>query len=232
MDDQQRLLMPKITSGSSTNSQPVEYQVVGVFHDILDDEHLTGTTQPEMYVSLWQIGWRYVAFGVRTSVDPMAVTGGLRSAVASVAPGMSINQVEMMQQVVDGQRNGDRFGMTLFGGFAAVLVVVSIYGLLAWMVAQRSGEIAIRMALGARAVHVLRLVSTEACGMVVAGLVLGIAGAFAAGPWMRGLLYGTKPTDPGIMAMIAGLVLLVTALATLIPAVRATRVEPAAALRE
>ena len=231
----QRLLLPRITSGSTNNSeQPVEYQVVGVFHDVLDDEHLTGTTQPEMFISLWQVGWRYVAFGVRTNVDPAAVTGGLRSAVASVAPGMTINQVEMMQQVVDDQRTSDRFGMTLFGGFAGVallLAAVGIYGVMSFAVAQRTHEIGVRMALGARRSEVVMLMIRGGMRLALIGIAIGLAGAFALGLLMHTTLYGVAATDFGSLAAVAALLFIAAMVACWLPARRSAAIDPMQALR-
>src|SRR5258708_5352334 len=82
-----------------------DYQIVGVFHDVLDSEHLTGTVQPQMYVSLWQIGLPFVGFAVHTAVDPIGVTPGIRAAIASASSGISINQLETMQQVVAVQQS-------------------------------------------------------------------------------------------------------------------------------
>jgi putative ABC transport system permease protein len=230
----QRLMMPRIKPGNSTDPQPVPYQVVGVFHDILDDDHLTGKTQPEMYISFWQAAWPYVGFAVRTSVDPEAVTGGLRNAVASSAPGVSIAELEMMQQLVDSKRTGDRFGMVLFSGFAAVallLAAVGIYGVMAFAVAQRSHEIGVRMALGARRSEVVVLMVRGGMRLALIGIAIGLAGAYGLGRLMRTTLYGVESADLGSLGAVAALLLLVAVVACWLPARRSAAIDPMKALR-
>jgi putative ABC transport system permease protein len=230
----QRLLMPRITAGNINRSQQVPYQVVGVFHDILDDEHLTGKAQPEMYISLWQAAWPYVGFAVRTSVDPVAVNGGLRSAITTSAPGTSIAELEMMQQLVDSKRTGDRFGMVLFSGFAAVallLAAVGIYGVMAFAVAQRSHEIGVRMALGAARSEVVLLVVRGGMRLALIGIAIGLAGAYGLGRLMRTTLYGVESADLGSLAAVAALLLLVAAVACWLPARRSAAIDPMKALR-
>ena len=230
----QRLLMPRIEPGNINNAQPVEYQIIGIFHDVLDNEHLTGAVQPEVYISLWQAGWPYVAFAVRTAVDPVAVTGGLRGAVASAAPGMTINELETMQEVVDGQRTGDRFGMVLFGGFAAVALLlagVGIYGVMAFSVAQRTHEIGVRMALGARRREVVMLIIRGGMRLALIGIVIGLAGAFGLGRLMHSTLYGVQAADMGSLAAVAVLLFLISMLACWLPARRSAAIDPIRALR-
>ena len=230
----QRLLMPSIEPGNLQNAQAVQYQIVGVFHDVLDNEHLTGAVQPEMYISLWQAAWPYVAFAVRTSVDPVAVTGGLRSAIASAAPGVTINQLEIMQKVVDDQRTGDRFGMVLFGGFAAVallLAAVGIYGVMAFAVAQRTHEIGVRMALGARRREVVLLMVRGEMRLALLGIAIGLSGAYGLCRLMRSTLYGVESADVGSLAAVAALLFVVAMLACWMPARRSAAIDPMQALR-
>ncbi|MGA3048774.1 MAG: ABC transporter permease [Terracidiphilus sp.] len=230
----QRLVMPRITVDNTHPPQAVEYQVVGVFHDILDDRHLTGETQPEMYISLWQAGWPYVGFAVRTVVDPVAVTGGLRQAVASSAPGTTINDLETMQQLVDDQRTGDRFGMVLFGGFAAVallLASVGIYGVMSFAVAQRTHEIGVRMALGARRSEVVVLMVRGGMRLALIGIAIGLVGAYGLGRLMRSTLYGVASADLGSLAAVAALLLAVALFACWLPARRTASIDPVQALR-
>ncbi|MGA9669015.1 MAG: FtsX-like permease family protein, partial [Terracidiphilus sp.] len=230
----QRLRMPRITMDNTNPPQTVEYQVVGVFHDILDDRRLTGETQPEMYVSLWQAGWPYVGFAVRTITDPAAVTGGVRQAVASAAPGMTISDLEMMQQLVDDQRTGDRFGMVLFGGFASVallLAAVGIYGVMSFAVAQRTHEIGVRMALGARRSKVVLLMVRGGMRLALIGIVIGLVGAYGLGRLMRSTLYGVASADVGSLAAVAALLLVVALLACWLPARRTASINPVQALR-
>ena len=221
-------------SGSIDTVAKPTYVIIGVVSDA-KYRSLREPMQPIVYQPEGD-DWRSsFILHVRTRGNPEAVIGPVRAVLRKIDPRLPFSEVRTLAEEVDASLWSERVVAslaTLFGGFAAVLVVVSIYGLLAWLVAQRSAEIAIRMALGARAENIVRLVSGEALGMVAMGLALGIAGAFAAAPWMRTLLYGTKPSDPGTLAAVACLVLLVTVAATLIPAIRAVRVDPAAALRQ
>jgi putative ABC transport system permease protein len=230
----QHLVMPRVTADNMNNPPQADFQVVGVFHDILDDRHLTGTTQPEVYISLWQAPWPRVAFAVRTSVDPGAVTGGLRGAVSSVAPGTAIAELETMQQTVDEQRTGDKFGMVLFGGFAGVallLAAVGIYGVMSFAVAQRSHEIGVRMALGARRSEVVVLMVRGGMRLALIGIAIGLAGAYGLGRLMRTTLYGVEAADLGSLAAVAGLLLATAMLASWLPARRCAAIDPMRALR-
>jgi putative ABC transport system permease protein len=230
----QRLLLPQISSGNIDAAHTAEFQIVGVFHDVLDNEHLTGDVQPEMYISLWQAGWPYVSFAVRTGVDPVAVTGGVRGAIAVAAPGMVINHLEMMQEVVDEQRTGDRFGMVLFGGFAAVallLAAVGIYGVMAFAVAQRTHEIGLRMALGARRREVVALMVRGGMRLALLGIGVGLAGAYGLGRLMHTTLYGVQSADVGSLAAVATVLFLVAVLACWLPARRSAAIDPMQALR-
>ena len=121
---------------------------------------------------------------------------------------------------------------SIFGTIAALLTAVGLYGLLAYVVAQRRREIGIRMALGAQTVDVGVLVGRQALAMVVGGMALGLGAAAAAAQWMRSLLYGVAPSDPRSFATAAVFVTLVAAIAIAIPIARATHIEPAAALRQ
>jgi putative ABC transport system permease protein len=229
----QRLVMPAIRTDNS-NGQTTEYHVVGVLHDVLNDGHLTGAVQPEMYLSQWQAGWPYISFAVRTAGDPVAVTGGLRRAVASAAPNLSINRIEMMQEYVDAQRTGDRFEMVLFAGFAAVallLAAVGIYGVMSFAVAQRTHEIGIRMALGARRREVVMLMVRGGMRLALIGIAIGLVGAYGLGRLMHATLYGVEAVDAGSLAVVAALLLATAMLACWLPARRSAAIDPMRALR-
>lgn len=215
--------------------EPVAYQIVGVFHDVLDDEHLTGAVQPQMYLSQWQAGWPFTSVALRTYTDdPLSMTNALQKAITSVAPGMGIDHVQSMAQVVGSQTSSDRFEMLLFGAFAAVALLlagVGIYGVMSFAVAQRTHEIGVRMALGARRGDVIRLIVSNGMRMAVAGLVVGIAGAVELGRLMHSTLYGVKTVDALSLAAVAGLLFGVALLACWMPARRSAQVDPMRALR-
>ncbi len=211
------------------------FQIVGVFHDVLDNEHLTGEVQPEMYVSEWQAGWPFLVIAVRTVTDdPAILTNPLQRAIASVDAGTALDHVETMNQVLGMQTSDDRFEMLLFGGFALVallLASVGIYGVMSFAVAQRTHEIGVRMALGARRSEVVRLILRGGMRMALPGIGLGLAGAFGLGWVMRSTLYGVRMVDAGSLAAVAALLFMVAVLACWIPARRSAATDPMRALR-
>jgi putative ABC transport system permease protein len=222
-------------SGKPTMPPPVAYQIVGVFHDVLDNEHLTGAVQPEMYASQWQIGWPFASIAVRTlGMDPAMLTQPLQRAISSVQAGTAIDHVEVMDQVLGSQTSSDRFEMVLFGGFAFVallLAAVGIYGVMSFAVAQRTHEIGVRMALGAQRREVISLVVRSGMRMALIGIVIGLAGALGLGLLMRKTLYGVTSADPGSLIAVALLLFAVALFACWIPARRSAAVDPMQALR-
>jgi putative ABC transport system permease protein len=233
----QRLMvqLPGIIRDGGKPPAPAACQIVGVFHDVREDEHLTGEVQPEMYVSQWQLGFPYLAIAVRTVVDdPAILTNALQRAVASVNAGTAIDHVESMNEIVGMQTSDDRFEMLLFAGFAAVallLASVGIYGVMSFAVAQRTHEIGVRMALGARRSEVVRLILRGGMAMALPGIGLGLAGAFGLGWLMRSTLYGVQMVDAGSLIAVAALLFAVAVLACWIPARRSAAIDPMRALR-
>ena len=185
-----QLLVPVLGAGSKVPAMR-EYQIVGVFHDVLDNEHLTGAVQPEMYVSQWQAAWPHSHIAVRTlAIDPATIVGPLQHAVSSAVPGTAIDHVQTMMELLDEQTGSDLFQMILFGAFAAVALLLSavgIYGVMSFAVAQRRNEIGVRMALGARQSEVIRLIVGSGFRMALAGLAIGLAGALALGHLRSGI---------------------------------------------
>jgi len=172
---------------------------------------------------------------VSTRSTPEQVIQPVRKALASLDSGLPFTEIHTLAEEVDASAAPERLTAalaTLFGFFATLLAAVGIYGLLAFAVEQRRREIGIRMALGARASDIGRMLGLQAGAMVAGGVILGLAGALLAGRWVRALLYGVAPADSLSLASAALLVALVSAAATAIPAMRATRVQPASALRQ
>jgi ABC-type antimicrobial peptide transport system permease subunit len=122
--------------------------------------------------------------------------------------------------------------LTIFAGLALALAAIGTYGILSYLVSQRTQEIGIRMALGADRGKILRLVMLRGLLLSAAGLAVGMAGAMAATRVMGSLLFNVTPTDPITLAVVAGLIVLVAAVACLVPALRATRVDPLVVMRE
>jgi putative ABC transport system permease protein len=214
---------------------PVEFQIVGVFHDVLDNEHLTGEVQPEMYVSQWQAGWPFLWIAVRTlGIEPETITTSLQRTVSSMMPGAAIDHVRTMVQIMEQEQSSDRFEMILFGAFAAVallLAVIGIYGVMSFAVTQRMHEIGVRMALGARQDQVIRLIVGSGMRLSLLGLGIGLAGAVVLGRLMHATLYGVRITDLFSLTAVTVLLFIAALLACWFPARRSATIDPIQALR-
>jgi putative ABC transport system permease protein len=228
----QRLLIDRPIPGGARNGAPMEWQIIGVFHDVRLGSR--GEDIPEVDVSFWQNPWPLAVMGVRTAGDPEAMTRNIADAVQSMDPDLPLAGVRTMDQVVIESRVSDRFATVLYGGFALLallLAAVGIYGVMAFVVEQRTHEIGLRMALGAGRQRVFRLILKEGAVLALAGTALGLGGACLVGSAMRGMLYGVGTIDLGAFAGVS-IVLLATAIfACYIPARRAANVEPMVALR-
>jgi putative ABC transport system permease protein len=178
--------------------------------------------------------YTYMTMVVRTTGDAAALAPSLRTAVWNADAGVTIAEVQTMDEVVSRSTASPRFYLLLLGSFAAValaLAAVGIYGVMSYSVARRRSEIGIRMALGARPADVLRLVMSEAIGVAAAGAAAGLFAALALSRLMSGLLYGVAATDPATFAGVCVVLTFVALTATYIPARRAVRVDPLTALR-
>jgi putative ABC transport system permease protein len=213
---------------------PVEWQIVGVFHDVQYQSHPT-TGSAEVDVPFDQSPWPYTTIGVRTNGNPSAVTSSIAAAVRSVNPDYPITRVRTMDQVVSESLVTDRFTVLVFGSFAGLallLAAIGIYGVMTFSVAQRNHEMGIRMALGAGSAHVLRLVVGEGMWAALIGMAVGLPGVYLVGKTLKSLLYNVGAMDVRALIGVA-LVLLASALvACYVPARRATRIDPLAALRQ
>jgi len=231
---QQRLMVEELIPGVTKLGAPVEWQIVGVFHTVLYGGR-PSSDFPVIYVPFWQSLWPQAVIAVRTHGDPASMTKSIAAAIHSIDPELPMANPETMEQVLDESRAGDRFGTVLYGSFAGVallLAVLGIYGVMTFLVEQRTHEIGLRMALGAGRGHVLRLVVGEGMALAVAGLVLGLVGAWLVGRTMQSMLYGVTAIDYGAFSAV-GAVLLGSALAACwVPARRAAWVDPMAALRQ
>ena len=190
----------------------------------------------EFYLPYTQYPWDLAPrdFMVRTAMNPTTVAAAIQREVASLDKDQPVSDVRTLEQVVGEAVGPQRFAMMLLAAFAALalaLAAVGIYGVIAYFVSQRTHEIGIRMALGARQTHVLGMVVRQALGLALAGAGLGLAGAFGLTRLLSGLLYSVRPTDPLTLALVTLVLLAVSALAGYIPARRATKIDPIVALR-
>jgi putative ABC transport system permease protein len=218
-------------------------EIVGVVGDMfsgpLQPEH-----QPAIYVphvqqtSRFAGPWVYQRIGmyfvVRTAAEPMQLVPSLKRAVAEVDPATPVANPATIEESIDSQIRHLRLYMLLlgiFGGVAAILAATGIYGVMAYSVAERTREIGIRMALGARAHDVLVMILQQATWIVGVGLVFGLAGAFAVTRLIRSTLFDVTPTDPPTFVVVSLALLVIAALASLIPTRRATAVDPTIALK-
>jgi putative ABC transport system permease protein len=209
--------------------------VVGVVADIRQSS-LERDVQPMIYVPFQQDRspfLRFVAFVARTST-PGPVVEGIRAEIRRAAPDVPIQSTVTMDEAVAASVAAPRFRtwlLALFAMAAMLIATCGLYGLMAYAVAQRRREMGVRMALGATRRDVLRLVLTRALRVVVAGLVVGLAGAAGVTRVLQTFLFGVTPTDPIVFTCVTLLLLAVGLLAAWLPARRATRIDPWAALR-
>jgi putative ABC transport system permease protein len=229
----ERVLVPQLTPGVNQPGPPVEWQIVGVFHSVRSRGFRQDS--PEIDVPFWQSPWPRAAIGVRTAGDPASMTRSIAAAVHAVDPQIALANPRTMEQVRDDVLANDRFTLVLFSTFAAIallLATLGIYGVMAFSVAQRSHEIALRMAVGATRSRVLALVLREGGALACTGFAFGLIGAYLVGRVMQSALFGVGAMDSSAF-LIVGLVLLLAALlACYLPARRAASVEPMQALRQ
>jgi len=214
--------------------KPIQTVVIGIVGDVKKFS-LDETTQPAVYLPITHPVPAYAWAIARTTGPPRALVSTLLRRVIGVDPDL-VPRTGLSDELtrVDGGLAGPEFLMFVLGLFstvALVLAALGLYGVIAYSVTQRTAELGIRLALGARAADIVRLVAQSATALVVMGLVLGGAGALAAGGALRSLLYGVKPHDPVTFMIVAGVLAAVGALASYVPARRAARVEPVIALR-
>ncbi len=207
-------------------------EIVGVVGDVR--QWLPMSALPEMYVSQLQVGWDSLALVVRSQLAPSSLVAAVSAQVHALDKDLPVYRVAGMEEVVAhsvGDRKFSAYLLAIFALLAVVLAAVGIYGVMSHTVALRTREIGIRMALGAEPQDVLARVLGQGMLLVVGGLCIGLAAAFALTHFMASMLFGVTPTDPATFAGVAILLALVALLACYIPARRATRVDPMVALR-
>jgi predicted permease len=229
----QRVVVEQLIPGVTKLGPPIEWQIVGVYRNV-HNGGLSSDDFPEIDVPFWQSPWPSAQMAVRTTGDPALTTKSIAAAVHSVDPELALANVKTMDQIESDSMVGDRFGTLLFGTFAAVallLAAVGIYGVIAFVVAQRTHEIGLRIALGATQKQIVRLVLKEGIVLDAIGLAVGLLGACLAGRAMRGMWYGVGAIDFGAFTAVAVILFTAALLACYIPARRAAKVDPMVALR-
>lgn len=217
-----------------------DVKVVGVVPDV---KHfgLAQSTEPEVFVPLpqttpmhWQWLQRSMIVLARTSGEAEAAAGVIRHAVWTIDDELPLYNVRSMEQLRAESSGDERIGLALVSTFAAIalaLAAIGVYGVMAFLVGERSREIGIRLALGGNPRDVLRMILRDGAWLTATGVFIGLIAAFVLTRMMRALLFETPPTDPVTFATVAAVIALVAMLACFVPARRATRVDPLSAVR-
>ena len=219
-------------SGRLSDVRNVAVEIVGVAKDVRNQD----LWRPEaaIYVPFAQEPSPAAFLVARTAVPPMSVVQAIRDTVRSLDKEQPVNDVRTLDEIVSRTYGAIRFPMTLlwtFSALALVLAAVGIFGVMSYTVGRRTQEIAIRIALGASRAEVLRLVLREGLGVTAIGVAAGLAGALALSRVIAGYVYGVTSTDPVTFLGASLLLTLVALLASYLPALRASKVDPIQALR-
>jgi len=234
-----KLMADKFWSGQDPIGRPISISgappstIVGVAGDVRSLE-VTQGPQPEMYQPFAQVRARGMRYILKSNVDSAQVLSAVRQVVKNFDSRLPLIAPGTMEALVDGHLARPRFYLlllSLFSGLAVVLAAVGIYGVVAYVVSQRTREIGVRMALGARQREVVGLMLWQGLRPAAAGVVVGIVAALGLGRIASGLLYTVRPTDPVTFAGVTVVVMVVVVIASAIPAMRASAVPPSQALR-
>jgi len=214
-------------------NQPDWIEIVGVVGDI---RHFSVASEPaeDFYTPLGQSATRGAYLVLRTAGDPALIAGAVRGAVAAVDRNEPLSDVLTMNQRVSTSMSSQRFRTVLlstFAGLALVLGAAGIFGVISYWATQRTREIGVRMALGAKPGDVLQLVLGQGMRLTAIGVAIGLAAAFGLSRFLSSLLFGVAPSDPFTFVGVTVVLVIVSALACWIPARRAARLDPMAALR-
>ncbi len=209
-------------------------EIVGIVGDVKQTS-LNAETMPGVYMPFQQFPYPGMTLVIRTQSDMASITSAVRRELQAMDGNVPISEVRSMEQVISASVSQRRFSMMMLGLFALVALLLSavgIYGVIAYSVSERSHEIGIRIALGARSRDILRMVLGQGMILTLIGVALGLAGALALTRLMSSLIYGVSATDPLTFAGVSLALGVVALLACYIPARRATRVDPMEALRD
>jgi predicted permease len=219
---------------------PAQRHVVGVVNET-KQRSLAESPPPTVFIPLKQVTGgmtsntlRTSSFVLRTTGDPLQLSAPIRNEMSQLDPTVPIRNVRTMEQLVDRSVAPQRFNFSLLALFAAIgllLAAVGIYGVMAYSVSQRTHEIGLRMALGARTFDVLRMILRQGMALAIVGVVLGLVASFALTRLMKNLLFSVSANDPATLVGVTLLLTFVAFLACYVPARRATKVDPLIALR-
>jgi ABC-type antimicrobial peptide transport system permease subunit len=207
--------------------------VIGVTEDIRQSS-LSEKEGGQYYQALDQLTGQDPSLYIRVRGDAAAQREAVRRALQPLMPGAGYLVLTPMREIIDPNLKSWRLGATMFlvfGGLALVLAAIGLYSVIAYDVAQRTHELGVRIALGARLADVLRLVMGDGVRFAVIGVGAGGVIALLAGRWIKPLLFDVSPNDPVIFGAVTGVLLAVAALASMVPALRAAKVNPSVALR-
>ena len=209
-------------------------EVIGVVADVKLAALNLPSTRSTLYWYMPQFPSLFMSFAVRTAGDPMALAEPVRKQISAVNPALPVAKIRSMDDIVSTSLREPRFTASLLGSFsglALLLAGIGIYGVISYFVAQRTQELGVRMAIGAQPKQILWLVIGQGLRLAIVGLVIGIGLALATTRLMGTLLFNVKPEDPVALIIGAALLLATAVLANLLPALRASRIDPIAALR-
>jgi putative ABC transport system permease protein len=230
----QRVNVEQLIPGMTKLGPYISWQIVGVYHNVRNGGP-RGDDFPEIDVPFWQSPWPQATIALRAAGEPASLAKSIGDSVQSFDPNLPLADVKTMDQIMDESMAGDRFTAFLFGGFAAIALLLAslgIYGVMSFAVAQRTHEIGLRMALGAATGRVLALVLREGMILALIGLALGLVGSYFVGRAMHSLFFNVGTIDAAAFSAVAALLMLSALLACYVPAHRAARVDPMQALRE
>jgi putative ABC transport system permease protein len=208
-------------------------EIIGVAGDVKYFSH-DSPAEPEMYAAHTQLRVNGMTLVIRATGDLQELAATFANAIHGVDPALPLRPVKPMSDLLGASLAVRRFARLLLGGFAAlglVLSCVGLYGLVAYSVSQRTNELGIRIALGARPTDIIRLLGVEGVAIAVAGTLIGLGGALMLGRVLSRLLFGVHPSDLSVLLVAAAVLACVALAASLIPALRATRLSPSSALR-
>lgn len=234
----------RITIGKGVGPEFAEpaRQIIGIVGDVRNNG-LDSDPDPVMYIPVAQVPDGVTALNaritpitwvIRTKVAPFSLSADIQRELREASGGLPVAHIRSMDQVQGESTARSDFNMTLltiFAGVALLLAAIGIYGLMAYSVQQRTQEIGIRIALGATPRHVRRMVVIDGMRLAAIGVVLGVAAALGLARYMTSLIFGVKPHDPVVFVSVVVVLSVVAWVATFVPALRASRVDPIVSLR-